>query len=224
MKVVAMIPYWLAYESGVSTVPKNLVKLGGMHPLNYSIHSLNLVEGIEEVFLYCSDEQILTYLNPNLKYKFLPRPKLLDASDVVIEDIIDEFISVLDADIIVMLHPNSPFLKPSTISECLKMTLTGGYDSAFTAYEFKKLTWFKGKPLNYDYSKPTPHLKDLDPVIFEQSSLYIFSSEQYKRTRKRVGRDPYIKLIDHFEGHEINVVEDYKIAELIVNSGMYSEY
>jgi len=33
-----------------------------------------------------------------------------------------------------------------------------------------------------------------------------------------------MKKINHFEGHEINREEDFEIAELIVNSGMYSEF
>jgi CMP-N-acetylneuraminic acid synthetase len=85
------------------------------------------------------------------------------------------------------------------------------------------LCWYQGKPLNYSLTEPTPKPQDIPPVIFEQSSLYVFSKASYIKNRKRIGDTPFIKYVDHFEGHEISIDEDFKIAELIVNSGMYTE-
>jgi CMP-N-acetylneuraminic acid synthetase len=129
-----------------------------------------------------------------------------------------------DADIIIMMHPNSPFLQASTIQECVNEVVTGEHDSAFTAYEYKKLTWFNGKPLNYILDEATPHLSQLPPVIFEQSALYVFSRSSYLTHHNRIGSNPFVKIINHFEGHEVNELEDYEIAELIVSSGMYSGF
>ncbi len=225
MKVVGMIPYWMEYQSkNEGDNNRNALKLGGHHPLNYSINSLNLTKGIDQVVVYCSDENVLTFIDEGLAVDLMPRPKFLDADEIAIEDIIDEFLRASDADVVVMLHPNSPFLRSSTISDCLDKVVSGVNDSAFTAYEFKKLTWYQGAPLNYSLKLSTPQLKDLSPVTFEQSSLYIFTRNAYLENRKRVGLNPYVKIINHFEGHEINVKEDFQIAELIVNSGMFSEY
>jgi len=225
MKVVGMIPYWMEYQStNENANNRNALKLGGHHPLNYSINSLNLTKAVGQVVVYCSDEHVLEFIDEDLGVELLLRPKFLDADNIAIEDIIDEFLKVSDADIVVMLHPNSPFLRFSTIADCLDRVLRGQNDSAFTAYEFKKLTWYQGRPLNYSLEHPTPQLKDLSPVTFEQSSLYVFTRKSYLENRKRVGVNPYIKVINHFEGHEINVKEDFQIAELIVNSGMFSEY
>ena len=225
MKVIGLIPYWMDYQTqnGVSA-HKNLKKLGGQYLINYSLRVLKSTKDIDQVLIYASDERVLDITDDSIDFDYLKRPKFLDANDIAIEDIIDEFLKVSDADIIVMLHPNSPFLRSSTVHECVEKVISGDFDSAFTAYEYKKLTWFNGRPLNYSLDKPTPQLKQLDPVIFEQSSLYIFTRESYLKHHKRVGVKPYIKIIDHFEGHEVNVLEDFQIAELIVNSGMYSEF
>jgi CMP-N-acetylneuraminic acid synthetase len=226
MKVVAMIPYWTDYHpAGDDPMQdRNLMKLGGRHPINYSLHALNLVNSIDEIVLYCSNQDILNSIDDQLEFEFKQRPEFLDSEDITIEDIIDEFLKVTDADVIVMLHPNSPFLQYTSISECIDKVLNSNYDSAFTAYEYKKLAWYKGSPLNYSLSEPIPQLENLEPVVFEQSSLYVFTRAVYLKQRKRVGSRPYLKKINHFEGHEINVKEDFRIAELIVNSGMYSEY
>ena len=225
MKVIGLIPYWMDYQSqnGVSS-HKNLKKLGGQYLINYSLRVLNSTKDIDQVLIYASDERVLDITDDSIDFDYMKRPKFLDANDIAIENIIEEFLKVSDADIIVMLHPNSPFLRSSTVHECVEKVISGDFDSAFTAYEYKKLTWFKGRPLNYSLDMPTPQLKKLDPVIFEQSSLYVFTRDSYFKQRKRVGVNPYIKIIDHFEGHEVNVAEDFQIAELIVNSGMYSEF
>ena len=225
MKIVGFIPYWKGYQvTNDVSEHKNFKKLGGKYLINYSLNALSRIENINQVILYASDRSVLEVVDDELDFDFLQRPNFLDSSDIPIEDIIDEFLKVSDADVIVMLHPNSPFLQLATINECVSKVVSGKFDSSFTACQYKKLAWFKGVPLNYSLHAPTPHLDQLASVIFEQSSLYVFNRESYLLKKKRVGENPYIKFIDHFEGHEVNLDEDFKIAELIVNSGMYHGY
>ena len=126
-----------------------------------------------------------------------------------------------NSDIIVLLHPNSPFLSSDTVADCLKQVMSEKYDSSFTAYSFKKLAWFENRPLNYSLKEETPKLNSLVPVIIEQSSLYVFTRKSFTINNKRIGNSPYMKEINHFEGLEVESNEDFEIAELIVNSGMY---
>ncbi|MEH6557749.1 MAG: hypothetical protein V7708_08145 [Oceanicoccus sp.] len=222
MKVVGLIPYWVDYHID-NLDHNNLRKLGGRYLINYSLKLLAMTESIDTTYVYASNKDVLSYTDNSIDFSYLQRPKRLDDNDVSIEDIIDAFLSEIDADIIVLLHPNSPFLQRSTIAECIEKVISGDYDSAFTASEYKKLCWYQGKPLNYSFDLPTPKPHEIPPVIFEQSSLYIFSRSGYLENRNRIGSTPFIKCINHFEGHEINIDEDFNIAELIVNSGMYSE-
>lgn len=221
MKVSAFIPYWLDYQIDNHGYHKNLKKLGGKYLINYSIELLNSISEIEETIIYCSDDKINEYINKDLDYTFLSRDKSLDSSNISIDDIIKSFLSEVDTDVVVLLHPNSPFLAVNTLQECLSNVISKEYDSAFTSYEFKKLAWYQGKPLNYSLEKTTPKLESLEPVIIEQSSLYIFTKNSFTLHNKRIGNKPYIKSINHFEGHEVESEEDFEIAELIVNAGMY---
>ena len=221
MKVSAFIPYWLDYQVDLLGKHKNLKKLGGKYSINYSINLLNSVQEIDDVIVYCSDESLESYIDQSLTYKFEKRDKCLDDKDVSIDTIIKSFLEINDSDVIILLHPNSPFLSSGTVSDCLKQVMSGKYDSSFTAYSFKKLAWFENKPLNYSLNKETPKLNSLDPVIIEQSSLYVFTRESFAIHNKRIGNNPYMKDINHFEGLEVESDEDFEIAELIVNSGMY---
>ena len=221
MKVSAFIPYWLDYQVDMSGKHKNLKKLGGKYLINYSIDLLNSVQEINDVIVFCSDESINTYIDQDLQYRFVKRDKCLDDKDVSIDAIIKSFLETNDSDVIVLLHPNSPFLSSDTLSDCLKQVISQKHDSSFTAYSFHKLAWFENKPLNYSLNEETPKLNSLEPVIIEQSSLYVFTRESFAIHNKRIGSSPYIKSINHFEGLEVESDEDFEIAELIVNSGMY---
>lgn len=218
MRTVGFIPSKLNSER----VPlKNIKELGGIPLVNYTVRTLNKVALIDDVILYASEPSICGYIQHGLKYNFLERPDYLDTQEAKIQDIIKEFLRQNNADIIVLLHITSPFLKPQTIAECVEKVISGGYDSAFTAYEIRKFCWFRGTPLNYSLNMPTPRTQDIDPVIVEQSSLYVFKRDVFEKTGQRISPNPYIKYIDHFEGHDIDTPEDFRIAELIVNTGLY---
>ena len=223
MNIVGLIPYWSKYENAADiNVPRNLIKVGGKYLINYSLEALGAVEEINDVVIYTSSKEIENYIDTGMKYHIQKRPETLDDVNVSIEEIILKFLESSDADIIVLLHPNSPFLKSATISECVKKVMLEEYDSSFTGYEFHKFAWFQGKPLNYSQDKKVPLVNSVEPVVFEQSSLYVFSRSMFEKLHRRIGDKPFVKVIDHFEGHDVNSKEDLDVAELIVNSGMYT--
>ena len=219
MRIAGFIPSRLNSER----VPaKNIKNLGGMPLVNYTVRALNKTGLVDDVVLFASEPSICEYLQHGLKYKFLRRPGSLDTADTKIQDIIAEFLKLDHADIIVLLHITSPFLKPETIVDCINKVKSGEYDSAFTAYKIGKFCWYQGKALNYSLDKPTPRTQDIDPVIVEQSSLYVFKRTVFEKTGQRISSRPYIKIIDHFEGHDIDTPEDFQVAELMVNTGLFA--
>ena len=224
MKIVSLIPYWSKYESALDNKkPRNLIKVGGRYLINYSIEVLDMVNEIDDVVIYTSSTDIEKYIDTDSAYEILKRPSWLDEINISIEEIIKQFLEDSDADVVVLLHPNSPFLRAETISDCVQKVVSGEYDSAFTGYEFHKLAWFKGVPLNYTQDKKVPYMNQVESVVFEQSSLYVFTRSMFDELERRVGDKPFVKFINHFEGHDVNTKEDLDVAELIVNSGMYSK-
>ena len=218
MKIVGLIPARL----GNDKVPfQNVKKLGGIPLVNYTIRAMNKVRLIDDIIIFASEPTICEYVSQGLKYRYTERPAHLDAPGTKTQDIIVEFLKMETADIIVLWHITAPFLKVETIIECVEKVKSHEYDSAFTAIEIKKFCWFKGEPLNYSLSKPTPRTQDIEPVIVEQSHLYVFTREVFEKTGQRISSNPYIKIIDHFEAHDIHTPEDFRIAELIVNTGFF---
>ena len=218
MKVVGLIPSRLNSER----VPaKNIKLLGGIPLINYTLRSLNKVKLLDEIVLFASEPEIMRHIEEGLRYRYLERPVTLDTPYAKIQDILTAFFERDSADIVVLLHTTSPFLRPETIEDCLVKVQSGEYDSSFTAYAFHKFAWFNGQPLNYRLDQPTPRTQDIEPVMVEQSSLYVFKKELFLDRNRRIGDHPYIKIIDHFEGHDIDTPEDFAMAELMVNAGFF---
>lgn len=218
VRIVGLIPARL----GTDKVPfQNIKELGGLPLVNYTVRAMNKVKSIDDIVLFASESTICNHISQGLRYRYVQRPAYLDTSNAHIQNIIKEFLKTDKADIIVLWHITSPFLRPATIIDCIEKVKSAEYDSAFTALEIKKFCWFKGKPLNYSLDKPTPRTQDIFPVIVEQSHLYVFRREVFERSGQRISDRPFIKVIDHFEGFDIDTPEDFKIAELIVNTGFF---
>lgn len=216
MKTVGLIPFWFNNEES-----RELKKLSGKHLIDYTLSLLNTSDLIHETIIYASNKKIIDYIDPELRVKYLERDKKLDNKDILIEDIIESFFKDYSVDIIVLLHPYTPFLTKETLNRCITKVQSREYDSAFTAIESKKFTWYKNNPLNFKRDKKSPKLKDLDSIISEQGLLYVINKKTFMKQKSRVGENPYMHIINHFEGHEINEKKDFEIAELIVNSGMF---
>lgn len=216
MKITAFIPYWLEYHES-----HEMKKLSGKYLINYTVEQLINCDLVEEIIVYASNEKIMDYVDEKDFVTYLKRPGFLDDNSIAIEQVIEEFLKVNDSDIIVLIHPNSPFLSKKTITECIEKVIDNTHESSFVAYKFNNLAWFENKPLNYSLEFNTPHMDEISPIILELSSLYVFKRKVFERSHRRIGENPFICIVNHFEGHGINNQEDFEIAELIVNAGMY---
>lgn len=223
MKTIVMIPYWNEYRFPDKSIRnRDTLKVGGHSLIERAVSAVQGIKLIDEVVIFSSDEQVKKFLNSSLKFTFQKRDLELDNESVSIEDIIDSFLKTSDADIIVLMHPKCPFLRSESIAECVNNVVNGSFDSAFIGSKNRKPTWFNGKPLNYtlERGEDTKSLSSIEPVIFESSSVYVFTRELFNNTRRRVSLNPYMKFVGHFEGFEIDQHEDFEVAELILNAGL----
>jgi len=193
---------------------KSIREINGVPLVSKAISILNQVNSVSETILYCSQDCIKKYINPDLEYLFIKRPSHLDGDNIMFNDILESIIDDIDGDYIVFLSCTSPFIKSETIQDMINKIETGDYDSAFLATELYSFCWFDGRPLNYGLDN-VPRTQDLKPVIQETSGLYIFSKDLFKKHKRRIGFNPYIKIVDMLEGWDIDTMDELMIAECI---------
>jgi len=210
-KTVAYIPIKLVNER----LPgKNLKSFDNGEPLlTYILKTALCVNEFCAVYVYCSSEEIMSYLPEGVK--FLKRPSFLDSSSTTFNDILSEFTKTIDADIYALLHATAPFITVETISKAIQAVQKGNNDSAMTVQKYNAFLWINGKPLNYD-TKIIPRTQDMEPFYIETTGMYIFTKELTKQSR-RVGDNPLLIEVSPIEAIDIDEPIDFEIANSIFN-------
>lgn len=210
MKVVAFVPIRL---NSKRVVGKNLKPLGGKPMMCHLLETLVQVPAIDEVYVYCSSEEVRPMLPAGVK--LLLRDTALDSDTALGEQIYDAFVRDVDADVYMLAHTTSPFIKADTINRAIDEVLQGRHDSAFSAQKIQTFAWFGGKPLNYS---PTsiPRTQTIEPVYVETSAFYIFQRDMWVKHHRRVGINPYMAIVGPVEGVDIDYPEDFELAEMMV--------
>ena len=148
MKRVAFVPIRLNSQR---VEGKNLRELGGRPLMTYLLETLTRVENIDEVYVYCSNPAVKPYLPEGVK--FLQRDERLDQNTTLGQEIYDAFTREVEADIYILAHATSPFIRPATIANAVAQVESGEYDSAFSAERVQTFAWWQGKPLNYTFER-----------------------------------------------------------------------
>ncbi len=209
MRIISVVPIKLNNER----LPgKNIKPLGGKPLIEYIQRMLLQVDEINERYIYCSDETICKYLLPGIN--FLKRSPELDLQTSNFTKIFEHFLSDVDADIYVYAHATAPFISAETTKKCIEAVVSGSYDSAFCASVIQDYLWQDGKPLNFNASN-LPRSQDLKPIYRETSGVYVFTKEVFTKYRRRVGKNPFIRELSYKEAIDINLPEDFEMAELL---------
>lgn len=212
MKTVAFIPIKLNSQR----LPhKNILPIAG-HPICWHLcNTLLQVKGINDIYVYCSDPTVQQYIPKEIK--FLQRPKWLDGNLVKGFDIYREFINTIDADVYVLAHTTSPFIRVLSCQTALDHILSEKNDSAFSAQRIQTFVWYHDKPINYDLND-VPRTQDISPIWVETSAFYMFKKEIFTVHNRRIGFTPYIQEVSGIEALDIDEKKDYEMACMLVKA------
>ena len=210
MKVAAFVPVKLNNERAPGKNTKRFDD--GMPLITHFLKTLVQVPEIDELYVFCSTEEIKDYMVPGVR--FLKRPESLDTKEATPQDIISTFMSMVDADVYMVCHCTSPFVKAERFSECIHKVCEEGYDSSFTGEKIQRLMWHDGQPLNFDAAN-VPRTQDLPVYYNEVSAAYVFKKETFETLHRRIGLNPYICEVSGVECVDIDYPEDFEIANAI---------
>lgn len=212
MKVVAIVPMKL---NNKRLPQKNTKPFTNGNPLcMYILDTLLSIDIINEVYVYCSNQDIKNYL-PN-GVKFLKRSEILDSDQTKMNDVLMEFAKEIKADIFVMTHTTAPFIKKESIIKGINAVLNGSCDSSFAVKKVQDFFWKDGKPFNYQLNN-IPRTQDLPALFQETSGFYIYKKEIIEHLHRRIGDNPFLVEVSEIESIDIDEPEDFLIADAIYN-------
>jgi len=216
--IVAFIPLKLNNQR----LPgKNLKKFSNGVPLvNYILNSLSSVEGISNVYVYCSDDSVVDYLPDHVT--FLKRSPSLDTDSTLINDVMACFAQDVVADAYIMLHATAPFLKPESIQASINALSGDVFDSVLTVQRKQEFLWLDtSAPSNYS-PESIPRTQDLDPYFVETTGLYGYTFNLAQKGR-RIGDNPRLIVVDAIEATDINNAVDFAMANALIEAGAIHE-
>lgn len=212
MKAACFIPI----KANSERVPgKNLRVLNGKKLYCYICENVKKADIFDDVYIDTNSKEIAEYAD-SIGFKVIDRkPELAENTANGNDLLVYQFQQYPQYDYYFQLFATAPYLQPETIRICYdRLTESGEYDSCFTATENHSFYWIAGNPINY---RPgiLPRSQDMLPVFEETTGLYGITADSLNHYRCRIGRKPYIHLVNKFEAVDINTEEDLKVAEYI---------
>lgn len=210
MKTVALVPIKMNNER----VPGKNTKLlcDGTPLIQMILRALMGASEIDDVYVYCSKEQIKDYIIHGVNY--LKRDEKYDTAQADVNDMFRTFSLSVPADIYVLAHATAPFLTSESINKAVQAVKTGEYDSAIAVRKMQEFLWHDGKAVNYDPLR-IPRTQDLEPLYVETTGMYVFTKDVIQNRRSRIGEKPYLQVVSVIEATDINNPDDFEIADAI---------
>lgn len=213
MRVAAFIPVKLRSERFPG---KNIKKFRDGTPLVHFIQKTLLqCPGINEIYVYCSDEAISEYILPGVKY--CRRNPKFDEDNASINDMHVSIVEYAEADVYIIAHCTSPFIKAETIKKGIELIRTGKYDSVVVGKKVQEFIWKDNEPFNFSRTH-IPRTQDLEPYYIETNGIYIFTRESLLENHCRIGKRPYMMELSEEETVDIDYYEDFLKAQLILDA------
>lgn len=210
MKTVAVVPIKMNNER---TPGKNTKPFSDGTPLvHFAQKTLLSCRGIDEIYIYCSRDEIKDYILPKIKY--LKRDASLDSPTTDIASILKAFANDVDADIYVLMHATAPFLSADSINSAITSVQSGECDSAFTVEKLQEFLWRDNAPINYSLEH-IPRTQDLPLIWKETSGAYVYTREVIKEMGRRIGNRPRVIEVSKIEAIDIDNPEDFEIANAV---------
>lgn len=197
---------------------KNLRSFGGRPLYRHIVNTLLACSHIDAVYINTDSDMIAKdAINTfDSRVKIIPRPAEISGDFVSMNVIIDYDLSQIDGDCFLQTHSTNPLLRMETISKAVERFLQRGeYDSLFgvNRYQSRFYDW-QGKSFNHNPEEML-RTQDLPPLYEENSNLYLFSRESFNKRGRRIGDRPILFEIPRLEAIDIDIEEDFKLAEVI---------
>lgn len=214
-KVAALVPI---KDHSERVKGKNFRDFCGRPLFHHIIHTLDRVYAVDAVVIDTDSPRVIAE-SPGLsrKVQVIERPAELCGDYISTNRIFEYDLSQTEADIYIQTHTTNPLLKAETIAKAIAkfISIEDKYDSLFGVNKYQSRFYMHdATPVNHD-PENLIRTQDLQPMYGENSCLYVFTKESFKKKSRRIGVKPFMFVTSPIESTDIDDEFSFRIAELL---------
>lgn len=219
-RYAALIP--IKYHS--ERVPgKNFRMLEGKPLWRHIVETLHGIDRIERLYIDTDSARFTSEVLADFpKLTIIERPEELRGDFVSTNKLFAYDLSQIHDEIecFVQTHTTNPLLTADTIEKALDTfeaaRSKGEADSLFTVTAYYARFYRPDlSPVNHD-PKELIRTQDLEPMLEENSNLYLFTRDSFAKTNARIGAKPCLYAMDRLEATDIDDQETWMLAEALL--------
>jgi len=204
MKIVAMIPA----RMGSQRLPKkNLQLLGKDTVIEDAILRAKKSKIFDEIYVNSENLEFKNFANKH-NVNFFHRNSDLATSTSLSDDVVFDFLSKINTDIVVWLNSINPLLYPNRIFEIVNDFKNSNYVSAFTITEYHKHFILDDKPVNFNINIKFERTQDLTPLSFLNYGLMMWKKENFI---SKFQKNKNAFIIEPYKFYKTNEIEGLSI-------------
>jgi len=214
-KVTALVPI---KDHSERVKGKNFRDFCGKPLFHHIINTLDRVYAVDEIVIDTDSPRVIVEA-PGLsrKIQVIERHSELCGDHISANRIFEYDLSQTEADIYIQTHTTNPVLKAETIAKAIAkfISIEDEYDSLFGVNKYQSRFYMHdGAPVNHD-PENLLRTQDLQPMYEENSCLYVFTKESFKKKSRRIGIKPFMFVTPPIESIDIDDEFSFRIAELL---------
>jgi len=193
------------------------------------VHIVETLGSLDEIAAIYIDTDSVRFtaeaLAPHPKVRIIERPEALRGDFVSTNKLFAHDLSVIPAefDRFFQTHTTNPLLKADTIREAMRAFEASDRDSLFSVTAHHARFYRRDRSsVNHD---PAVLLRtqDLDPLLEENSNLYLFTRDSFAATSARIGKRPLLFEMDRLEATDIDDEETWQLAEALLRLPRFAQ-
>ncbi len=229
MKTVAMIPARLGSKRVHN---KNLRLIGGKPLIAYMIEAVidSGVFKLDEIYLN-SESDVFRHIADDYGINFYHRDPKFSTDKATNDEFVHDFISNVSCNVIFQFLPTSPFTAPADIREFYDKMCCENIDTLISTTDIQIGCLYKNEPINFKQKEKLAPSQSLEPVKAYSCGMMAWDCEKFKENIKVYksgyhggnGRTAFFS-VGGFASVDIDTVDDFVLAERILESVKYSHY
>jgi len=215
MKITAVIP---VRKGSQRVKDKNLRPFANTTLLDNKIQMLLKVPEIDSIVVNTNSEAAIELVETEYagtKVTFHRREEYYASSECSGSEFFKHLGEVTDTDVFIYAPCTSPFVKPETVSACIKKFKenleTNDYDCVSTVSSVKEFMWLDGKAINYDPLN-APNSQNLPDVVALNFGTTVVSKANLIKNHNIIGKKPDFVITSDVEAIDIDTPLDFYIA------------